>query len=660
MKKITCAILFLMAFTLQARVINPGDTTWVHTNQVNLDHFGDFDFNVTFPDGTKTYRKILMVFELGQYDCPGTPQYCHQWDYTVTLQLLTTDGPLEMGRFITPFATSGWPRFGPSWKQPYVFDVTDYYPLLQGNNDIRVHYSGYSWGFTGKVSFAFIEGTPKRNVIGIKKVFDVSETYGDAADPYNNHLPSLNETAPTGTQSAAMKFIVSGHGADNNGCCEFASHYYQVLLDGTQISQTDIWRDDCGVNDIYPQGGTWIYNRSNWCPGLIVNPDYHNLPNITDGTSYQLDVNFENYAVANPSGSYHSTAIVFYYGGFNKTLDAGLTDIVAPTTDPDHFRANPSSNVPIIKVQNTGSSSISSIDFNYGVVSGTSATHTWTGTLAPLEETTIELPALADITNMSIAGTPGPHEFEVDITGVNGQTDDDSTNNSLVSDFELAPVWPGDIRVKMKTNNLSSTGSFNANPADVSWEITDMAGNVVASRTNANHSTQYDDLVSLPAAGFYKLKLTSANCLGLYWWAIDAQYPIYEPGNFRVTTLSETNLPMNNYTYSGTPHDDWGCEYVQYFTVAAAGTAGVEDMVHNESIRVYPNPADDYFNIEVMGIAPPYDIQLVDITGKSVYQTIAEQQNIQIPTRQLSSGVYMLVFTDGENQKRVEKVVIAR
>lgn len=658
MKKITFVMLFFMGF-MHVHA-NPGDTTWVHTNQVNLDYYGDFDSNVTFPDGTTSYRKILMTVTLGQYDCaPGT-QYCHQWDYTVNLKLMTATDTLELGRFITPFATSGWPRFGSNWKQPYVFNVTDFYPLLQGNQDVRLHYSGYSGGFTAKLSFAFIEGTPERNVVGIKKVYDVSKTYGDPANPFNAHFPTISETAPASTQSAAMKFLVTGHGKDLNGCCEFASHFYEVSVNGSQVSHTDIWRDDCGLNNVYPQGGTWIYDRGNWCPGAKVYPNYHELPNVTGGSAYQLDIQFENYSGSGSLGSYDCTAIVFYYGGFNKTMDAALTDIVAPTTDPNHFRANPSGSIPTVKVHNAGSTPISSIDFSYGVTDSTSINHTWTGTLAPLETTEINLPPLQTLTNMSIAGMNGSYEFNASITAVNGQSDDDTSNDTMSSNFVLAPVWPSDLIFNMKTNNISATGYFNQNPADASWEITDMDGNVVASRTNAAHSTQYNDTISFPAAGFYKLKLTSANCLGLYWWAIDQGNPSYTPGFFKVTDLSGSSLPMNNYTYSGTPHDDWGCAYTQYFTVASAGTAAVDDPTLASSIRVYPNPASDHLNIDMKGIATPYAIRLVDLSGKTVYQTTASQQTIQVPVHQFSTGVYMLVIQNGDQQKRIEKVVIER
>src|SRR5690606_19445641 len=95
---------FLVALLVQfAGYAAPGDTTVIQAqNTLQLDHYGDFDTEVAFPDGTTSYRNIYMTFTLGKYPCPGNPQYCGDWDYTVQLFVLTRNGDtLELGRLIT-------------------------------------------------------------------------------------------------------------------------------------------------------------------------------------------------------------------------------------------------------------------------------------------------------------------------------------------------------------------------------------------------------------------------------------------------------------------------------------------------------------------------------------------------------------------------------
>ena len=204
------ALIFLSALSLSAA---PGDTTWVQAhNDKRLDQWAaNFDSTVTFPDGSVSYRKIIMVFTLGKYVCGVTP--CSDWDYTVQTKIMTPGGDtLELGRLITPYANSA--RMTANWRGVYNFDVTDYYHQLKNTATVRVHYSGYSGGFTANVKFAFIEGTRPRDVVGITPIWKNSYNYGHGPVAINNALANVNLTAPSGTVSAESKFTITGHGGD--------------------------------------------------------------------------------------------------------------------------------------------------------------------------------------------------------------------------------------------------------------------------------------------------------------------------------------------------------------------------------------------------------------------------------------------------------------
>ena len=117
-----------------------GDTTFVQGNIVNLNYYNNFDSTIVFPNGTKSYQKIIMIFTLGKYVCPNNPQYCADWDYTVQNYLMTKTGDtIELGRLITPYANTSYTRFPLTWKQRYTFDVTDMYPLLKDSAKVRIH-----------------------------------------------------------------------------------------------------------------------------------------------------------------------------------------------------------------------------------------------------------------------------------------------------------------------------------------------------------------------------------------------------------------------------------------------------------------------------------------------------------------------------------------
>ena len=88
---------------------------------------------------------------------------------------------------------------------------------------------------------------------------------------------------------------------------------------------------------MYPQNGTWIYNRGNWCPGDKVFTNHHKLAGITGGSTFDLDVEFENYTSASGNASYITHGNLFYYGAFNNNLDAELEDVIAPSNHETHI-----------------------------------------------------------------------------------------------------------------------------------------------------------------------------------------------------------------------------------------------------------------------------------------------------------------------------------
>jgi hypothetical protein len=643
-----------------------GDTTWVQAqNNIQLDHYGAYDLPVTFPNGSATYRKIYMEFTMGTYTCPSGSQYCHQWDYDIHNIIMNASGDtLEIGRFISPYANTGVPRFPANWTHRYIWDVTDYYPLLKNSATFRIFYSGYSWGFTGNVRFAFVEGTPPRNVTGISKLWSGSWQYGNSSDPIDNHVTAKTQTPPTGTQSGELKFLVTGHGSDNNGCCEFMSHNYQVKLNSTAIDNNAIWRADCGANQVYPQGGTWIYERANWCPGALVNGYNHPLGTLSSSTPYTLDVDFDSYTGGGTLGQYSVVGAVVYYGGFNHTRDASLEDIIAPTDFEGYFRNNPSDGYAWVKVRNTGSSNIDSVRFRYGIKDSAFNDYVWTGRLLPLQDTLIRLPELSALKNLSMSGASGKFNFQARIMNVNGSADQDTHNDTLGSWFTVAPTWPNAFTIYFKTNS-EGQGGVGVGPSETSWSITDMNGTVIASRVNADINATYLDTVSLPHTGFYKLTVTDGSCDGLHWWVWD-QNPGQgiNAGFIQVRKLDDGSglplgIPVKGNTYSGGYHDDFGCGFVQNFTAPGRPAAVKGAAKANAQMLIIPNPTTSEAKISLYGLNQVSGtITIVDAVGRICLQTEMKGASMQIDTRVLNAGIYQVRFSDKQGNLATQRMSV--
>jgi hypothetical protein len=631
-------ILAVIVFPVIAEAAN-GDTTWVQTfNDKWLDHYGNFDTLVQFPDGSKSYRKIIMTVTLGKYQCPGNPQYCGDWDYTFDTYLMKSNGDsIELGRLITPYANASYARTPWTWKERYEFDVTDYYPLLKDSGTVRVGYSGYSWGFTVNIQFAFIEGTPARNVVGVDRLWHGYFGFGGASS-IDTKITQFTKTPPTGTQSAEMKFIISGHGSDNNYCSEFCKKYYQVKLNSTQIDQQDIWRADCGFNHLYPQSGTWVYDRGNWCPGDIVFTKNHKLAGVAAGTNYDIDVDFETYS-GNGGAGYGIDAAVVYYGGYNHNLDASLEDIISPNIHEKHFKKNPISDNPQVVVKNTGSATVTSIKFEYGINGNMSNTHTWSGSLAALDTMTITFPELYDLRTVKDSN----NTFAVKITQVNGVTDEDNTNNNLQSRFVTAPVWPKRVLITFKTNNLAN---------ETNWKIFDAMNNIVAQRDGPVANTVYIDSVTF-GPGSYRLVVSDAGCDGLSFWANSGA----GSGMLTVRPFGVIQfLPLQGY-FGG----DFGCGFTQAFTFSWPTSVETEEAAKSE-MKVFPNPANNTVHLSIASTSTIDGyITITDLLGKTVMQMKCTSYEQDINTENLTSGVYMLSYKASNAPVKMQtKLIIAK
>ena len=662
MKKFLGFLGLVMALNFTSHAA-PGDTTWVQANVNQLQWYGNYDSTVVFPPAGKSYRSIYMIFTLGKYVCPGSPTYCGDWDYTVMNYLMIPGGPtLELGRLITPYANGGAPRTPFTWTQNYVYEVTDYAKLLHDTATIRVLYSGYSGGFTANVRFAFIEGAPDREVVGINRLWGGSYSYGDTTHSgtrdINTHFPVFTDVAPDAAKDAELKFTISGHGSDPNNCNEFCSHSYYVYENGVKIDSYRVWRSNCGLNELYPQSGTWLYERANWCPGAMVYSQRHKMRNIFAGNNYSYGLQFEPY-IGNGGASYTTEATLFYYGGLKKTLDASIEQIVAPNNDNNHWRENPMCGTPVIHVKNRGAATIDSIRIIYGVQDSLTQVYTWVGRLKTFEETDITLPAMHRLNTM--AGDTISYKFTAKITNVNGNRDADSTNNIMHTRFYAAPLWPSSFRIFFLTNSeaISST----SNLSETAWQIFDMNGNVVAKRTDAIISKSYADTVKLPT-GCYKLVLTDSSCDGLHWWVWD-QVGGVSAGYFNVRKLNaNVNINMHGYNYSGTYNNDFGCGFTQYFYTSSAPSNGVTNVNEGEmSIDAYPNPAQDVVNIDLTGYQQVMGtLKVVDALGRVVSSTDCNAPHARINVASLANGVYTVIFNDNnsQNNKLTTRLLIAK
>ena len=97
-------------------------------------------------------------------------------------------------------------------------------------------------------------------------------------------------------------------------------------------------------------------------------------------------------------------------------------------------------------------------------------------------------------------------------------------------------------------------------------------------------------------------------------------------------------------------------DLTQGFQQSYISIVSVEDHDLDIDIMIYPNPAVDYLNVVVSDIDKANNYFMYDMSGKLIRQERINDKEFKIGFSALSTGNYMLVFTDEERKLKTIKV----
>lgn len=551
----------------------------------------------------------------------------NDWSYYNVFEVVDN---YELGRVITPYNGN----VANSWKYTYTFDVTDFASLLHDDVEIRARYGGWQDGFTVTLDFEFVEGTPARECYQVVKLWQGSHAYGNTNNTIENLLVPRTVVIDGNMRQAKLRIIQTGHGfGGSDGCSEFCQKKHFIKVGGQTHYTTTIWRDKCGENPIYPQGGTWVYNRSNWCPGEEVYPyDYDLTQQLQVNATATIDMDMEPYVnQGNNNSSYIISGLLFLYRDNAFKDEASIEEVMAPNNSMRYNRFNPICDYPKVKIKNNGSENIKSIEFSYGPKGGTRVTSTWTGDVAPYDVAEIQL---ADRINFS---SP-TNVFEMEILKVNGKTDEVPFNNKMDVTYDATPLYPNSFVIWLRTNNR---GVENA------YTIKDAQGKIVKERSNMQNGTLYTDTVFLDN-GCFTFEMTDTQGDGIGWWANP------NAGNGQLFfRMGGTGQVIKNF---GT---DWGSSTIQKFTTGFP--LGVITPTKEIGVDVFPNPSKGEFWLDInMEGSNTANVEVFDYNGRKIIdKTISSDEFYahRLDMAGFSSGVYILKVTSPQGGVITQKLV---
>ncbi len=674
LKSMKYKFLYVLVTTLVSTFLSYAeDTIQVYAHEsTQMNRHGNYDNKVYFPTEGSEYRKVYMYFTLGCADGG-----CSDWDYDVLTQIMHNTGkidstvtkldtislsplvvdttwrvfnvlePYELGRFITPYGSYmnfrnpsyGNQGFDSSWNHTFRYDVTDYASLLKDSVIIRAKYNGWSAGFSADIRFEFIKGTPQRPVIAIKNLYTKGGRYVSSEQFERDIIPARKLEIPYGTKSAVAKVLVTGHG-NNSGtnCGEFCDKDYYFKVNGEQMFTHRMWREDCGIVPLRPQGGTYLYSRANWCPGDKVHEQSWELTSFLNTDSIELDMDIESYTneVDGGNSSHNISSTVFFYGSDNYTFDAEINTIIAPSTHSEHINYNPSCGQVIVVIKNNAHAPLTSTKIRYGALNGKMRTEVWTGNLAFEEMDTVYLPSpYWDGVSM------GTNQFMAELVTPNQRyNDENKANNKFVSTFNLAPRWEP-FRFMLRTNGY---------PQENKLTITNERGEVVWEKSDFEANKNFIEDVTLPS-GCYELLLSDDGNDGLDWWVYrQTGQTARANGSFRVFKQSG-----GVYAFAS----DFGNEFRMNFIV---GQMDIQEapIEMSEDFEIYPNPTSGRVNVLIPELNEGNaEIEVFDMLGRRVlsfFKPTDIEHLALIDISELMDNMYVVKVTVGD-QSVSEKIL---
>ena len=351
---------------------------------------------------------------------------------------------IEIARFFLP-----WLSEKTKQEPVFAFDISAYSPIFQQDANLYIESLNVKKTLELKVHFKWKLGqspTKVNQIINLWRSDITGFSYADKENPINQQIENRTITVSEDIKYGLLKIYLSGIGDENHMPSEAnCSKFYFLNINGQTVAKRPVWRNDCSLNSLFPQEGSWIFSRANWCPGQVLHI-YNHFIHLGADTTLTIDLQLQEAAKENPSlKNYLLSANLILFEKAQYENDAAIVEILAPNKSIDHNRYNPICGSPVIRVRNTGADTLRTVLIEYGLDDKNDNRYRWRGELAFMEEEIVYLPPLNwyfyDQKNK-------PTEFCVSVEEVNAKQDEYEGNNKRSTTLNLAPVYPNKISIQ--------------------------------------------------------------------------------------------------------------------------------------------------------------------------------------------------------------------
>ncbi len=579
-----------------------------------------------FPDKAEEIRNITMKVT---FSCPESLK-CGEWDYSDRIVLERSGGEKtdslgwELSRLITPY---GW-FFDGKWSFTWEEDVTDFSPVLRDSCLITFVHTGYEAntdrGWIVTVAFEFTTGKPAAEILSVTQIYNDHFVYGSAANPIESQIKPVSFTGHPEVSQARLRVIQTGHGMDRpDNCGEFCDRWRELYLDGELVQKRRMWKK-CGENPLYPQAGTWIYDRANWCPGEIVNAENIDLQ-VRPAGKHTVNFVMEPYtAETENNGAQVISAYLVQYKEPRLKNDVTVRDIIVPSDKGLFSRKNPASYGAEAVIKNSGKNTVRSLKIDYGTEGFPFRTLDWKGELKFNETAAVKLPG-------EINSVRGKNDFTVKAYMSNSEIDEYDHDNDLTVRFTSPPVHSSPLVFYIRTNNK---------PEENSWML--LKEGLIVKQSEAGSlkpDAVIKDTLDLEP-GAYRLILTDESGDGLEFWA----HPESGGGEARLSDKDGNIIKLFE--------PDCGSGFSYDFKIGRDPEPADPEL---RQIRLYPRRTTGKIRLSYVS-NKEYDVKVkIDSqeTGKTVFEDnmgTTKEKEADYDMKGKPFGIYTFTVTGGNEE----------
>ncbi len=369
----------------------------------------------------------------------------------------------------------------------------------------------------------------------------------------------------------------------------------------------------------------------------------------------------------------------------NYALDAGVKRVENP---PLYVCVD--NLVPSVTVKNYGTTAITQMNVIYQIDNGISYTYNYSGSLASLATVTLDLDPVTIL-------NAGQHQLTVYIQNPNGTNDDFMANDTMITLFNFVPQETVPVAEDYEIGVFPPHKWQVNNPDNnITWETTGTSafGDGGFSMTMDNYwynaTGQLDNFVSplLDFSEFETAEITWDLAYALYPGYTDSLFVkvsadcgetwtrIYANGDSTMTTAPDVAYPfapdstqwrtesvdLTAFAYMSDimiEFQNWN-GYGNYLYVDNINITGdtvilphIVSLDETNQIHLFPDPVETVLHFDFHSVAVQ-TIELYNLLGEKMLETPVQNS---LDVSYLSSGIYLICFTDAEMRSVTERFV---